>query len=517
MTLARNLGTRLLLLAVVLPGATACIIRSPFAKQLDVKKLPVTVQSSVKAHLVDGSSIIYPNGVSLAGDNLIGYGSRYAIGATTPTSISKMSLDSVVGMENFGTNVATGSSVMLTLLAIPLVAIAAAGAAVAIFGSCPTFYADSAGTELLQAEGFSYAIAPLFEQRDVDRLRLTPTADGRVVLRVRNEALETHYINHLELLEVTHSENESAVPDQSGHALAISSNRLEASITDRSGRDISAIVKSTDENVFTTLDTRLASVTATDLFDHIDIALPAPGADSVAVILDMRNSLLNTVLLYDHILAAPGLKSLDFLGKDLNRIAGAVDLGRWYAQNMGMRVSVRDGDTFKLIARLGDSGPIAFNRLAVLLPVIRGTDDSVRVRLSFVADNWRIDEISVADNWRRPSSRTIPLSRAIPIDHSQQITAATALNEPDDNYLVTTPGQSFTAEFDVGTNGNNQRTWFAISQGYYTEWVRGSWIRNASGKPFTPTNDALLDAIRGWRASQAVMERQFYSQRISAR
>jgi hypothetical protein len=522
MSFARKAGLRLILLPVVMAGAagiTACIIRTPVAQQLDVKSLPVRVESSVKAHLLDGSTIVYPNGVSLANNTLVGPGLRYAIGLNVPTSVVRVALDSVVGMENYGTKVSEGASVALTLLAIPLVAAASMGAAVVIFGSCPTFYADSAGTELLQAEGFSYAIAPLFEQRDVDRLRLTPTPDGRVVLRIRNEALETHYINQLELLEVTHRPGESALPDQGGHPLAVGDGRISATIRDRSGRDISASVSAIDQKVFTTLPKRLASATANDLDDHIDVAFKAPtGADSVVVMLYMRNSLLNTVLLYDHILAAPGIKSLDFLGKEINRIAGAVDLGRWYAANMGMRVSVRDGNSYRPIARLGDSGPIAFHRIGVVVPAVRSNDDSVRVRLSFVADNWRIDEIGVAASWRRPSTRTVTLSRIQTEDPKQVEGAARALGEPDEDYLITMPGQAFTAEFDVGSvESSSKRTWFSVSQGYYTEWVRGSWIKNATGKPFTPSNESLLAAVRGWQSKQNSMETQFYNHRISAR
>lgn len=519
MNVARKAGLRLTLGLAGIAGLAACIIQTPVAQQLDLRKLPVTVRSPVKAHLLDGSTIVYPNGVSLANNTLAGAGLRYHIGTPTATSVLRMTLDSVVGMENYGARVSEGASVALTLAAIPLVGLAAVGAAVVIFGSCPTFYADSAGTELLQAEGFSYAIAPLFEQRDVDRLRLTPTADGRVVLRIRNEALETHYINQLELLEVTHARGEMAVPDQKGHPLALGSGRIPATIIDRSGRNIAATVRAIDEEVFTTLPARLASVGATDLDDHIDVAFrPPTGTDSVVVMLDMRNSLLNTVLLYDHMLGAPGIKSLDFLGNDLNRIAGAVDLGRWYADNMGMRVSVRDGNSYRSVARLGDSGPIAFHRLGVVVPAIRGGDDSVRVRLSFVADNWRVDEISIAERWRRPSARTVILSRVQTTDPEQADGAAGALREPDEDYLITMPGQAFTAEFDVGRNDTrSERTWFAVSQGYYTEWVRGEWIKNASGKPFAPTNEALVEAVRGWQSKQAAMEKHFYSQRISAR
>jgi hypothetical protein len=506
------------LCALTLAIAAACIVQSPIAKPVKPADLPVTVGSSVKAHLSDGSTVIYADGVTYADNSLQGRGLRYALGAVSPTSVERVSIDSVVGMEAFGKKTSTGASVALTLVAIPATVLAATVGAVVIFGSCPTYYADSAGTELLQGEGFSYAIAPLFEQRDVDRLRLTPQADGRIVLTVRNEALETHYINHLELLEVRHSSTESALPDQTGRAVALGHERIRATIRDRAGRDLANEVSSPDEKVFTTLDSRLARVTADDLDDHIDIAFKAPAdVDSVAIVLDMRNSLLNTVLLYDHMLAEPGLKSLDFLGKDLERIAGAVDMGRWYAANMGMRVSVLDGSTYKRVARLGDSGPIAFHRMALLVPALRQGDGSVHVRLSFVADDWRIDEISVAARWRRPQVRTVPMSKALTADPTQDEAAANALRNPDQDYVITNPGQSFRAEFDVGNNGAQHRTWFAVSQGYYTEWVRGAWIKNAGGKQFAPTNETLVEAVRSWRSKQSSMETAFYNQRISER
>ena len=162
-------------------------------------------------------------------------------------------------------------------------------------------------------------------------------------------------------------------------------------------------------------------------------------------------------------------------------------------------------------------GPIAFHRAAVLVPAIKAKDGNVHVRLSFTADNWRIDEISVAAAWHRPASRTIPLTKVIVSNPDQTTSALSALAHPDEAYVITSPGQSFTAEFDVGRGNGGERTWFLASQGYYTEWVRGDWIKNASGKPFTPTNDVLIDAIRGWRAKQKSMEQSFYTQRIAAR
>ena len=497
-------------------GAAGCIFQSPRIRQVDPRTVKISETPS-KAHLVDGSTVVYPTGVFLVENRLMprGTGRRYAAGDTTFIVAGPVAIDSVVGMEAFDARTNVGASVLGTIGGIALGTVGTVALAIALFGSCPTFYADSAGTELLQGEGFSYSIAPLFEQRDLDRLRLIDAKDGRIVLRVRNEALETHYINHVELLEIERQADELALGDNNGQPLALRNLSSPFKVRDRAGRDVAKIVSALDQDVYSTHDGIVRDVKASDLEDYLELTLPAArGVDSVAMVLDMRNSLLNTVLLYDHILGAQGIKSLDFLGKDLKTIRGAVDLGRWYATNMGMRVSVWDGSAFRQVARLGDSGPIAFHKVAVMIPAA-GNGDSVRVRLSFVADNWRIDGIAFSADWRRPKFRYVSPSRVVMPEPAQNPAAMAAIADPDERYLMTSPGQALAVEFEVGRSAS-PRSWLLASQGYYTEWVRGSWIKSASGKQFEPTNESLVEAIKGWRMKQREMERSFYDSRIAA-
>ncbi|HVF38774.1 MAG TPA: hypothetical protein VM939_02665, partial [Gemmatimonadaceae bacterium] len=311
---------------------------------------------------------------------------------------------------------------------------------------------------------------------------------------------------------------ERALPDQNRHALIVSDIKAAASVRDRSGRDIGSLVRTSDGNLFSSLAETVRNVSASDLDDYVDVTIAAPpGADSVAIVLDMRNSLLNTVLLYDHMLAAPGIRSLDWVGTDLDHIGNAIEMGRWYNSRMGMRISVKDGDAYRQIARISDSGPIAYRENAVVVPAIRSGGDSVRVRLSFIADNWRIDAIRTATAMRRPTTRLVPASKVKMPEVRQNAAALASLREADEGYVITSPGQSFTVEFDVGKHAAGTRTYMLVAQGYYTEWVRGSWIKTASGKPFSPSDAFLVDAIRGWRAKQPEMEKHFYSTRISAR
>jgi hypothetical protein len=515
------------LAALLVVGGPSCVIQSPEVRSIPLSR-PTVVDSPVKAHLRDGSTVVFPRGVTLVADRITGVGGvRFPLGATGTASnavpggstggVFTIPLDSIVGMEAYSANVNVPGSVAASIAGGFLGTVGAVALAIALFGSCPTFYADSSGVELLQGEGFSYSVAPLLEQRDVDRLRLAPGTGGNLVLTVKNEALETHYINFVEVIEARHRPGEVVLPDQGGRPVAVSGINAVTSVRDRSGRNIASDVNAADSRVFSTPASTLDGVSESDLDDWIDIEIPVkPGADSVAIVMEMRNSLLNTVLLYDHILAAPGIKSLDFLGKDLENISGAVALAKWYSSHMGMRIAVRDGDAWRRVARIGDSGPIAFHQLAVMVPAVTNGGTTVKVRLAFVADDWRIDAIRAGTAWRRPETRRIAPSRLVMMDSAQNEPARKTLLEPDDRYLITSPGNAFKIVFDVGPGTSSERTYMLATQGYYTEWVRGSWIKNAKGVPFSATNTSLLAAINGWRVKQHELEKQFYSSRIAA-
>jgi predicted RNA-binding protein with TRAM domain len=477
------------------------------------------VRSPVRAHLSDGSTIVFSGGFVLIGDTVSGAGRRYAPGSPQATEANTIVLDSVLGMEAFETVVRPTPSFLVSTAATTVAVAGTIALLKAIFGSCPTFYSDSAGVPVLEAEGFSYSIAPLFEQRDLHRLRAAPSELGILSLEVRNEALETHYINHLELLEVRHALGEYITPDNKNRPLALRGLRPAVKAVDRAGRDITQRLMLPDGVLFDTDSTTLANARAGDLNDYIDLEIPnQTHADTVALVLRMRNSLLNTVLLYDQMLGAPGAQSLDWVGHDLKRIAPAVEMAKWYTQHMGMRIAVRDGDTYREVGRIGDSGPIAFHDVGFLVPVPgSNVGDNVHVRISFVADQWRIDQIQVAASYRRPAFRAVPTTAIVTRDASNNESALRDLRKADDHYLVTSPAQSFTVRYDVGKSDGTPRTFLLASQGYYTEWVRGSWIKSASGQRFRTNEQSIVAALDRWRAERSTLEHQFYSTRIATR
>ncbi len=472
------------------------------------------VQTAFRAHMRDGSVVAYPLGAVIGNRRIDGAGRRFDVTRTKESAAPIVPLDSVVGLEVFERHVNPIRTAIYLPVSVAISTLATAAALVAIFGSCPTIYADSAGAAVLQAEAFSYSVAPLLAKRDVDRLDVTPDANGVIRLDVRNEALETHYIDQLELLEVRHRADELVVPAPRGTPVAVRNQIAPASAHDRTGRDVRRLIANADESVFATADSVLASAAGGGpAEDYLELTVPrVAGRDSLAVVLRARSSLLSTEVLYDFMLGRPGPRALDWVASDLSRITTLARLATWYTDHFGLRVSVWDGSRWQSVVRLMDFGPVAWRRVAAVVPAFGR--DSVRIRLSFLADEFRVDQATVSWDVRRTDPRTVGVSRVSVPDSGDVNGAASALRNAGDRPLATFPGQRFFADFDVGRSAS-PRTFFVATSGYYTEWVRPKWIEgHTTNQAFNPGGTTIQNVLRSWAATKDSLERRFFTARI---
>lgn len=518
MTLLTKRTLHAAILVALCASATACIFISQRVQVRAVDpRNDVRVTSPVKAHLKDGSTVTFANGLSISSGTVRGEGVLNDLTLTQLKRVQEIPLDSVIGMESFQTRVNAGPTIALSTLATVGGIVGGAALAVAIFGSCPTVYSNDGKTE--EAELFSTSIAPLFEDRDIDRLSAHADADGMLRLELRNEAMETHYINHLQLLETTHAPDERVLPAISGELVAVRNVKSPAVIKDRIGHDLQPFIEAVDGNAYSTDLRTIENASALDMGDWIDFDAPVDVAkESATLVFRMRNSLLSTTLLYDVMLGPAGARALDWLNQDLTQISTAVELGRWYQRTAGLHISVwRDG-AFQEVARVPDSGPISWHDVAAVIPAKDG-ERSLRVRLSFLADHWRVDYLGVAEAARRIEPRTVAISQVQGADRQENNDARTAMAAPDDRYLQTTPGKRFYVTFNVGAAAPTQsRTFLLSSQGYYTEWIRGKWIQTATASaPFVPSDDVLLTAVHKWTAKRDGFEQEFRQARVPVR
>ena len=498
---------------------TSCAVHDLEVTPIDTESVaPIIVSSPVKVHLNDGSIVVFKDGIKVVDGQVTGDGRKYDLTLDSSVRISAIALDDVAAMESYQTPIQTGDTIVASAGVAAGTTVAVAGAIVLakiIFGSCPTTYSEAEDGPILEAESFSYSIAPSFEARDVDRLNVPAAEQKTIELIVRNEALETHYINHLELLEVTHDNGQRVFPDPQGRPIAVGTLDTQLQTVNRDGQNIQGVLNHVDNAYWSSNEATLQHASLDDYEDHIDIELETPhGADQIALVFRLRNSLLNTVLLYDVMLKDQGFRALDWLGRDLDGFINKARLGLWYRDRMGMRISVWDGDKYRQVARLGDQGPIAWKDIAVTLPVLDG--DKMRVRLSFVVDNWHIDWLAVSPEVYYPEIREVPLAR-VQVQQTNTLDGALEnLASADKSYVVTRPGDALHVGFDVGSAPEGRtRTFMLAAQGYYIEWMRRDWLNESAREPFKPSDESLMRAIRLWEAKRDTFQERFESLRIA--
>lgn len=489
----------------------------------DVDPIPVgepqQVRSPLRVHLDDGSVALFPDGASFAADSVRGPNAiLVTFPANTSEAIRAVAAGRVLGAEVYSTDIEAGTSVLASVGAAAVAAVAIPVAAVALFGSCPTVYVDSAGTgtPALQAELFSNSIAPLFEMRDRDVLSDAALApDGTLRLEVRNEALETHYIDDLAVEAVAHGPDERAVPGEVGAALVLRNERAPLAATDRTGRDVLATLRAADGDAYETADAVTEAVTEADLSDAVTLTFPRPAADSVAVALRFRSSLLTTVLLYEHMLGGQGARALDWIGQDMASIGAVAEFGDYYLRRLGLRVEVEEGGTFREVGRVAEAGPIAWAERAVVVPVPEG--EVLRVRLRFVAGGWRLDRAALADV-RTVTPARVPLA-SVDDDAGHALPdVGAALATTDLGYAVRGPGSVFHATFRPPPAAPGRRqTFFVSAQGHYIEWMRRDWLRRPDRGRFVPNDSTLASAIGTWRRLRDDYEARFESSKLPVR
>ena len=187
-----------------------------------------------------------------------GQGAAFGVRMESLGPRTAIPIDSLAGLEALGGGrVQVGKSVAVSVVAAAGAAFGTAALAVAIFGSCPTFYSTTPDGFALEAEAFSYSISPLLEGRDVDVLRSTRAKDGWVELELRNEALETHFINHLELLVAATEPGERVVPALDGRAFVVGDLRPVGSAVDAAGRDMGVVLSAADGVAYETPSDRV--------------------------------------------------------------------------------------------------------------------------------------------------------------------------------------------------------------------------------------------------------------------
>jgi hypothetical protein len=504
--------TALLLLVSLLVMSCAFVTRQ--VSNVPLTGAPTVIKSPVRAHLDDGSVVVFAAGLVVRDNMLYGEGVSYGLLRDSATRVEWIPVSRVVGLERYDERPGFG----LLVGELPLDIAGAVVLFVAIFGSCPTIYSVNGTTSTMEAEVCSYSITRQLSSRDLDRIEFGTAVDGNYRILVTNEALETHYIDQLSLVTADHKPGCRALPTDDGRVVLFGKTTPIARALDATGRDVLPLVASRDSQWYRS-DTGLVRQLADSMVrDWVELTVPVPaGARRMYLALRGRNSLLNTVLLYDVMLKGQGPAALDWLAMGRKDLLYAWGLSKWYRRHFGIRILEKDKSGFRQVARVKDTGPIVWHDVAVELPVTG--KDTCRLRLDFLPDNWIIDQVEVSFEQPGPALVRDWTPASIDSGDGENLPGEAALlARYDGKYLVTGPGDSRSLVFNTGEAPTGlERDWLVRSGGYYTEWLRRDWLQPGQVARFEPNDNTIRKAAELWLEQKETYERRFSETRLPVR
>ena len=279
----------------------------------------------------------------------------------------------------------TTNSYVLGTLGFTLGTVALVAAIIAATkSSCPFVSAYDGNRFTLQGEIFGGAVYPQLARHDYLPLKMAPTANGTLQVKISNELQERQYTDVANLLVVTHNKNTRILSDEAGHLYNIGKPELPitASLNNKP-INITPLQQHNDQVLQFMDDTTYAN-------GHNEVMLqfkkPA-GAAQAKLVLSLKNSYWLDYL-YGELAKGFGKYYSLYIKKQHKKTPA--ELLRWVKeQQIPLEVSVKTGSGWAPVSRLTTIGPVATREIVVPIPAT--TDETITVKLSSGFMFWEID------------------------------------------------------------------------------------------------------------------------------
>lgn len=474
----------------------------------------------LKAHMKNGTLYVLADQwkIDTSTHRVIGTGQLYGLNRNlVSTGPVQISIDSVAIFETntkiknaeapfiAGLSILAGLDVALGVICLTVPK--------ACYGSCPTFYINEHDNfRYADAEGFSNAIAPSLEYADVDALNYTAFGNDSFCITMKNEALETHCIQDIQLL---------AFPIAPGEAVAQTPRQTyflckkEFPLTKAMGPEgeITSLLNKADRiERFSLADTENMSSKEEIIltFDHTE------GVQSLGLRLDFRQTLMTTYLIYS---------AMGYMGDEVGDMFARIENGGDTRDKLrnGIKKELGNIDVYLWNERTGnwdfkegfyETGPIAINRQLIALDKKTGTEQT-KVKLILNKGLWRIDYAALTHLIKPISPLTI-LPNKITIDGKVNTVAYAKLSSTTE-HLISMPGDKYKLHFKM-PDSKQGYSLFLYSKGYYLEWMRAHWIKDKDllklrQMVYQPRKYLRSEAAK-YKSYEATMEEQFWNSKV---
>lgn len=369
---------------------------------------------------------------------------------------------------------------------------------------------------------FSHCISRQLEEDDFDLLAQRVLDNAEYPIRITNEAMETHYIDKFSVYAVYHPIGTSVFISEKGQPLALNTVSRPNTVFDRLGNNVLRLVETEDSLAYRSGDNGIIRMMEGHGGDWLDVTTNVPErAKKIRLTLRWRNTLLSTILLYDIVLGSQGIDALRWTDRMDNDPVYASQFRKLYREFSGIAVCVKDGEKWTRVTSVQDVGPLAWKTVVVEIPSLQPGE--LAVRLQFVPDNVMLDMIAFDVTSESETQLDVQEIAAVDVRDNSGAFRPDVLRlfeNDDDSYLITNPGESFRLNYRPQKKPGTDITILVHSKGYYTEWIRGSWIKNhnpAYQFDLHMIDQTIAHLAQSWMENRLNIEERFFNTRVPIR
>ena len=431
----------------------------------------------LKAHMRNGDVYVFAENwvIDTIKKNVSGQGKKFDFNRKlTFEGAIVLSIDSVVIFE---TNIDLKGEKNKQIAGVALLAGADASLGIfcylypkACFGSCPTFYVNpDHDFHYADAEGFSNAISPVMEYTDIDALNNDEINKSSFTLTMKNEALETHCVNNVQLLAFPRTEHQRIFQTPNDHFYLCENITSPITATADEGNILPMLLNKD-------LIERWSPADAENLSSKEAIYLNFENTNKLqsGLILNFRQTLMTTYFIYN---------AISYMGDEMGDIFAKLEtdpsvrekLSSGIKKELGdIEVYLYDASEHEWVLQSGayETGPIAINQQFFPLNNISEANE-VKIKIVLNKGLWRIDYAALTNIINEVSPIVIDPTNIKSNGKNDGGALQDILNEK--SYLISMPGNEFEFLFPLPDAATDYEL-FLKSSGYYLEWMRAGWL-----------------------------------------
>ena len=325
-------------------------------------------------------------------------------------------------------------------------------------GSCPYVYAWNGEKYVLQGEVFGTAFGRALESSTACMLPAASVRSPGVMVRVTNERPETHYIDAIRVMAFEAPEGAEVLLDNAQRAWPV----LHPQLPLQSPPHLL-----TQDGIYWTSDLASTGITG-DCRDVVELTFPCPGDKHTGslIIRGINTQLGNAV--YDMVFGYLGDDFLPFLYR-VEHDAECIRTLRQWIDEASLTIEVWRGGRWACEGRIAPEA-VATDIARIVRVSSEGvTGDSIRMRLSSLADLWKLDAVAV--DWTPAEPLTPHVLGMRSVKQTGVSSVSRRLLARDANYTVLLPGEELQIEFDKRCPTRGYTVAYALeATGYLYEW-----------------------------------------------